>query len=149
MVLSTKNGNSKPRVSSNGQNIPPRTSASRSLAHRLRSSVEATRRYNRTNNARPTPTEAIPPIQVRKGKKKALTTEKPLSFEVSDIVHHVTDVEMGDATSPRKTRVTMSRELVRPQFDDINLKRIAEIDEQLIDVPLDVIRTTLDLFAPE
>lgn len=102
------------------------------------------------NNARPAPTEVIPSTRAQKGKKKAPTTEeKPLSFEICDIVNHITDVEMGDATSPRKTRVSMTRELFRPKFEDIDLKRIAEIDEQLIDVPLDVVRMNLDLFAPE
>lgn len=94
--------------------------------------------------------EVTSPGRIRKGKKKASAIEeKPLTFDVGDVVNHVADVEMGDATVPRKTRVNMTRDLLRPDFEDIDLKRIAEIDEQLMDVPLDVLRMNLDLFAPE
>jgi hypothetical protein len=74
--------------------------------------------------------------------------EEKLAFEICDTVNRVPDVEMGDDV-PRKTRISISRDLGRPQFEDIDPKRIAEIDEQLLDVPLDVIRMNLDLFAPE
>lgn len=136
MVLKSKNGKPKARVSSNAQNIPPRTSSSRFLAYRLRNIGEAARRHNLTRSTEYTP------ASFQKGKQRALVSDGNLCFPVSNPVPDV-------AMSQPNQRVTISRELRRPEFEPIDLKRIVEINDELTDVPLNVLSMQLELRSPE
>ena len=144
MVLGNKNGNNKPRACSNDQNIPLHISTARTLAHRLRGSAEVARRYGRPNNVRPTPSA------IRRGKRKLPTT--PLSVQVG-----VTDVQrVENPVTPQGAQmslISVARHLIRPEFEAIDPESIKDhvkdIDADVTKVPLDVLKMTLNSFAPQ
>jgi hypothetical protein len=57
---------------------------------------------------------------------------------------------MGDGTpSPKSRRISIPRELLRPVFEEVDYKKLIEIDEKLVDVPLAFLRENLDMMSPE
>lgn len=149
MVLTSKNQNARSRVASNSQNIPPRHSTSRSLAHRLRNSLEAARRHSRTSNHSSEPSSSR--LRKLKTTRTPKTVEsKSLNFEIRPIPTPFNDVEMGDGTSTSKSRrISMPRELLRPVFEEVDYKKLTEIDEKLADVPIAFLRENLDMMSVE
>lgn len=152
MVLTSKNQNARSRIASNAQNVPPRHSASRSLAHRLRNSLEAARRHSRISTQH-SPSEPNPNARPRKSKttrSQKAADSKSVNFEIRPIPAPFNDVEMGDGTpSSKSRRISIPRELLRPVFEEVDYKKLIEIDEKLADVPLAFLRENLDMMSPE
>lgn len=159
MVLTSKNLNIKSRVASNSQNVPPRQAGSRSLAHRLRGSLEAARKNTRVNGRAPgsnststshpgKPTTTPSKTQASKDK-----TARALDFSITALPTPILEVEMRDATpsssAPKKTPVRIPQELPRPYFDEVDYSKLTEIDESLQEVPITFLRQHLDVMGQE